>query len=938
MLAHRTPRALLAAALLTAGLHLASPAHAFAPLTSAFTYQGEVAWNGTAPSATVDLRFRLFDDAAAGAQVGITVEKLATALVDGRFTTDLDFGSNAFDGNERYLEIAVRSPAGVGAYVTLNPRQRLAAGPNSIYSTKSALATNALSLNGQAAAFYRDAANLNAGTIADARLATSVARTNTNQTFTGAMNFSNAGNAFTGAFTGNGSALTSLNANSISSGTILDSLLSSNVALKNAANVFTSNNIFNGTVAVGGAGILNAFTKFQVNGTAAANTWTGMYVNGSDAASWPFYGFATAGVSRAFFEYNGATGALNYANTFGDTRFTIASNGFIGVGSPAPTHQLDVNGSIRSRGADFFLNGRGGGVGNNGGSGRALVDAGNNSEAGTGLVINFGNDFGQTTVNSDLLTSLNQYVGVEPGLPIPQVHLGAPGSLPVGITKEANALINLDMNFRAGAVQQAVRGAAIRLDSRSDQPAFNFFARSAGTASDRRVLTINDDARATFGPAPTSPLIDSASFLGVHANTSTTGGFGGIDVNTTDVATGVPFYGYATGGTRRAYTYFDGVTGNWGLLKSGVGTVFSVNSNNFVGVNQTTPASGVSRFGVLQQTTGNSYGGMEVGTTSATGIPYIAFNTANAQRAWIEYDHNTTSLSTYIGGTSRQRTLTSGGITNHGLFGTTGINCLGSNVAELELRGGAPGGNTNADFLLRPMINGGGAQKGINIAATTDGNAVTNPTLYFAHYDGFGGYADRLIIHAAGNVQVPGALSKGGGSFKIDHPLDPENKYLYHSFVESPDMMNVYNGNITTDANGYATITLPDYFEALNKDFRYQLTIVDENDTAWSFAKVVQRVRNNTVVIRTSAPEIEVSWQITGIRKDNWAEQNRIPNAVDKEPENKGKYLHPEAFGQPVEKGITHRKDTTHTTPAIITDDKPRVMELNPAPQEVSQK
>jgi hypothetical protein len=78
------------------------------------------------------------------------------------------------------------------------------------------------------------------------------------------------------------------------------------------------------------------------------------------------------------------------------------------------------------------------------------------------------------------------------------------------------------------------------------------------------------------------------------------------------------------------------------------------------------------------------------------------------------------------------------------------------------------------------------------------------------------------------NVSIGGSLSKGSGSFRIDHPLDPANKYLYHSFVESPDMMNVYNGNVVTDKNGRATVALPDYFEALNRDFRYQLTVVGQ--------------------------------------------------------------------------------------------------------------
>jgi trimeric autotransporter adhesin len=73
----------------------------------------------------------------------------------------------------------------------------------------------------------------------------------------------------------------------------------------------------------------------------------------------------------------------------------------------------------------------------------------------------------------------------------------------------------------------------------------------------------------------------------------------------------------------------------------------------------------------------------------------------------------------------------------------------------------------------------------------------------------------------------PASVSKGGSAFKIDHPLDPANKYLYHSFVESPDMMNLYNGVAALDGRGSVWITLPEYFEALNQDFRYQLASMD---------------------------------------------------------------------------------------------------------------
>jgi len=162
------------------------------------------------------------------------------------------------------------------------------------------------------------------------------------------------------------------------------------------------------------------------------------------------------------------------------------------------------------------------------------------------------------------------------------------------------------------------------------------------------------------------------------------------------------------------------------------------------------------------------------------------------------------------------------------------------------------------------------------------------------------GGATAWAGYFSGNVSVTGTLSKGGGSFKIDHPLDPENKYLYHSFVESPDMMNVYNGNINLDANGKAVIELPAYFETLNKDFRYQLTTIG----GYAQIFIEQEVQNNKFIIAGGTPGLKVSWQVTGIRKDPFAEQNRIPTEVEKSQEEKGLYLYPAAYGKSQEKAI----------------------------------
>jgi len=152
-----------------------------------------------------------------------------------------------------------------------------------------------------------------------------------------------------------------------------------------------------------------------------------------------------------------------------------------------------------------------------------------------------------------------------------------------------------------------------------------------------------------------------------------------------------------------------------------------------------------------------------------------------------------------------------------------------------------------------------------------------------------------------GNLNVKGTVSKGGGSFKIDHPLDPTNKYLSHSFVESPDMMNIYNGNVTTNERGLATVVLPDYFEALNGDFRYQLTAIGQ----FAQAIVAKEISNGRFTIKTSRPKVKVSWQVTGIRHDAYANAHRIPVAEDKPPAEQGTYLHPDVYGHREERELS---------------------------------
>ena len=172
-------------------------------------------------------------------------------------------------------------------------------------------------------------------------------------------------------------------------------------------------------------------------------------------------------------------------------------------------------------------------------------------------------------------------------------------------------------------------------------------------------------------------------------------------------------------------------------------------------------------------------------------------------------------------------------------------------------------------------------------------------------YVGIFAYGDHLAGDFEGDVYVNGNLAKSGGSFKIDHPLDPDNKYLSHSFVESPDMMNIYNGNVVTDLSGTAIVTMPDWFEALNRDFRYQLTVVGQ----FAQAIVGAKMANGHFTVRTDKPNVEVSWMVTGIRQDAWANAHRIPVEEEKLEKEKGHYLHPELFGHKGEASIVHPKN-----------------------------
>jgi hypothetical protein len=185
----------------------------------------------------------------------------------------------------------------------------------------------------------------------------------------------------------------------------------------------------------------------------------------------------------------------------------------------------------------------------------------------------------------------------------------------------------------------------------------------------------------------------------------------------------------------------------------------------------------------------------------------------------------------------------------------------------------------------------------------------------------YGYSSNGYAAYLDGRVFIKGPLQKPVSSFKIDHPLDPANKYLYHSSVESPDMKNVYDGVVVLDDRGEAEIELPDWFGALNKDFRYQLTAIGAPGPNLHIAKEISdgvtnysnsssssdnKNNNSRFKIAGGTLGMKVSWQVTGIRKDPWANANRILVEEDKPAKEQGYYIYPDLYGQPEEKGISH--------------------------------
>ncbi|MBI4518824.1 MAG: hypothetical protein HY699_23770 [Deltaproteobacteria bacterium] len=363
------------------------------------------------------------------------------------------------------------------------------------------------------------------------------------------------------------------------------------------------------------------------------------------------------------------------------------------------------------------------------------------------------------------------------------------------------------------------------------------------------------------GDAPASIGVNGTGFYGVWGEdtSNSSGGIGVYGQSYNGIgAWGVSYVGIGAAGTSGG----DGQIGVYGesFGADGIGVKgFGYSGINAHGIHGESP-NGTGVYGNSTNGTavyGYSSNGSGVGGWSDRAGGSAVWGHATGDNAY--------GVNGYAGGSGG---LGVKGYASNGT-GVTGSTPVGSSSIKVGVSGESTGSN-------------GTGVKGV---ANTGSNA----------WGVFGQSTSGYAGWFSGNVHVTGSLSKNAGSFKIDHPLDPANKYLSHSFVESPDMKNVYDGTIALDDAGEATVELPAYFQALNRDFRYQLTCIG----GFAPVYIADEIHDNRFRIAGGTPGLKVSWQVTGIRQDDYAKAHPILVEEDKPAEEKGSYLTPIEHGQP---------------------------------------
>lgn len=419
----------------------------------------------------------------------------------------------------------------------------------------------------------------------------------------------------------------------------------------------------------------------------------------------------------------------------------------------------------------------------------------------------------------------------------------------------------------------------------------------------------------------------SATGVGVHGLSPATGTSG----------TGVLGVAEATTGSNYGGRFLSSSTTGTGVL----GQAFAFTGNTVAVRGQSLSTSGTGVSGEVTAGSGNTVGvsgesasttgrGVDGLATAVTGTNYGVAGQSNSTSGRGVFGLANASSGAAYGGEFRSASTTGRGVL--GLATAATGDAYGGQFQSASTSGRAVFGEATA---ASGFTDGGYFTSSSTTGTGVYGHATNNTGSGYGVWGETAAPIGRAVFgwaysSSGENVGVEGRTSSGAGwgvfsigrfgatgtkSFRIDHPADPENKYLVHYSTEGPEVINFYRGMVTLDESGIAVVELPAYFSRINLSPSYTLTAVG---APMPMLHVSEKISEEALlkgqdaepgdaaplcrfVIAGGAPGGEVSWRVEAVRNDRWVRAARPAAEVEKTGEARGTYQHPELYGKPAE-------------------------------------
>ncbi|HLQ51069.1 MAG TPA: hypothetical protein VK129_06190 [Terriglobales bacterium] len=431
---------------------------------------------------------------------------------------------------------------------------------------------------------------------------------------------------------------------------------------------------------------------------------------------------------------------------------------------------------------------------------------------------------------------------------------------------------------------------------------------TAGMILQARSLATSGFTTGIYGES-NSPIGYGASFVNNNAAGKILAGLGPGSSEVFDV--------YASGAvtassntTNATITGHNSNAGGQGIAGTGNIGVYGLSGSNFsLGFSGNAAIWGDGRTGTTYGVVGTSTGNTATGTAGLSDSGTGVLAKSNTGLGLHAVSNSLSGIAAFLENPAGGDILI--GESSNGFdvlrVGGTGFLQITSTTSLADIRMGDPGcgqGFTGIGFGALSSCNNY-AIVGDNVGTTYINSSGNGHGIHFRHNNG-----DQMTIDEFGTASIGGSLQVGGSlgvvgtkNFRIDHPLAPAEKYLVHASIESSEVMDLYSGNVVLDRKGEAWVQLPDWFEALNQDFRYALTAIGAPGPNLYIAREIQ---DHRFKIAGGKPLSKVSWQVTGVRHDAYMAAHPMQVEEDKGTL-RGTYLHPELFGQPPSKQATRQ-------------------------------